>query len=48
VKVIITNQSLDRLEESLSFYLEELEIPLEKVAEIKTQLLTKLRQEAFQ
>jgi hypothetical protein len=43
MKVIITNQSLDRLEESLSFYLEELEVPLERIAEIKTQLLTKAR-----
>jgi hypothetical protein len=37
----IINQSLDRLEESFSFYLEELELPLEKVAEIKMQLLTR-------
>jgi plasmid stabilization system protein ParE len=43
MKVIITNQSLDRLEELFSFYLEELELTLEKVAEIKTQLLTKAR-----
>ena len=39
MKFIITNQSLDRLEDSLTFYLKDLQIPLEKVAEIKERLL---------
>ena len=43
MKVVITSQSLDRLEESLLFYIEELGIPIEKVSEIKTQLLNRAR-----
>ncbi|MFT6865703.1 MAG: hypothetical protein ACJA08_000528 [Cyclobacteriaceae bacterium] len=39
MKVDITGQSLDRLEESLRFYLDDLEVPLEKVLELKDQLL---------
>jgi hypothetical protein len=41
--VIITNQSLDRLEESLEFYIEELGIPLEMISKIKTQLLKRAK-----
>lgn len=43
MKIVITNQSLDRLEEALTFYLKELEIPAAKVAEIKTHLLKRVR-----
>lgn len=39
MKVVITDQSLERLESSLRFYLEELEIPKIKVAEIKNRLI---------
>jgi mRNA-degrading endonuclease RelE of RelBE toxin-antitoxin system len=39
MKVVLTNQSLDRLEESLIFYLDEMKVPIEKVVEIKTKLL---------
>jgi len=39
MKVIYTEQSLDSLEESLHFLIEEQELPLEKVLAIKTQLL---------
>lgn len=39
MKVVITDQSLERLESSLRFYLEELEIPKTKVAEIKDRLI---------
>lgn len=35
MKVVLTDQSLQRLEDSLRFYLEELEIPKAKVSEIK-------------
>lgn len=40
MKVVLTDQSLERLESSLRFYLEELEIPKTKVAEIKNRLIT--------
>ena len=39
MRVIVTDQSIGRLEESLLFYITELEIPLEKVVEIKNKLL---------
>ena len=43
MRVDITGRSLDRLEESLRFYLEELDIPLEKVLEIKDQLIARAK-----
>ena len=43
MKVIVTEESLQSLESSLLFYLDELGYSLEKVAMIKTQLLTKAR-----
>ena len=43
MKVILTAQSLDRLEDALLFYLEALKIPKTKVAEIKSKLLKKAR-----
>lgn len=39
MKVVITSRSLERLEESLRFYLEELDLPLEKVLALKDQLI---------
>jgi hypothetical protein len=41
MKVIYTDQSLDSLHEGMDFLLEDLGIPMEKVSEIKTQLLDK-------
>jgi plasmid stabilization system protein ParE len=41
MKVIYTDQSLDSLHEVMDFLLEDLGIPIEKVSEIKTQLLDK-------
>ena len=38
MKVVLTDQSLDRLENTLRFYLEELQIPKNKVIEIKSRL----------
>ena len=38
MKVVYTDQSLDSLEESLRFLIEEQGIPLEKVGPIKEQL----------
>jgi plasmid stabilization system protein ParE len=43
MEVVITDQSLTRLEESLHFYITELEIPFEKAIEIKDTLLRKAR-----
>lgn len=43
MNVVITGQSLDRLEENLIFYLEELEMPKEKVDQIKEQLPRKVK-----
>ena len=43
MKVILADQSLDRLEDALLFYLEELKTPKTKVAEIKIKLLKKAR-----
>lgn len=39
MKVVLTDQSLERLEKSLLYYLEELQIPKIKVVEIKNKLL---------
>ena len=39
MKVVLTDQSLERLESALRFYLEELEIPKTKVVEIKGRLI---------
>ena len=39
MKVVLTDQSLERLEASLRFYIEELEIPKAKVTEIKSRLI---------
>jgi plasmid stabilization system protein ParE len=41
MKVIYTDQSLDSFQEGVEFLLEDLGIPIEKVSEIKTQLLDK-------
>lgn len=41
MKVIYTDQSLDSLHEGMSFLLEDLGIPMDKVSKIKTQLLDK-------
>ena len=43
MKVVLTDQSLERLEKSLLYYLEELEIPKVKVAEIKNKLLKRAK-----
>lgn len=43
MNVIITDQALERLEVSLRFYLDELEIPIEKVLEIKDKLFGRAR-----
>lgn len=43
MKVVLTDESLERLEESLRFYIEELEIPKSKVAEIKNRLISKAK-----
>ena len=48
MKVVLTDQSLERLEKSLSFYLEELQIPKVKVVEIKNKLLDRARKLAKQ
>lgn len=39
MKIVYTDQSLESLEESIQFLLEVQEVPLEKVVEIRTQLL---------
>jgi plasmid stabilization system protein ParE len=39
MKVIYTDQSLDSLEESVQFLLEELGLPMKEVLKIKTKLL---------
>jgi len=39
MNVVLTNQSIDRLEKCLRFYLNEMEVPLERVLEIKDDLL---------
>lgn len=43
MEVVITDQSLTRLEESLHFYITELEMPVEKAIEIKDLLLFRAR-----
>jgi Txe/YoeB family toxin of Txe-Axe toxin-antitoxin module len=43
LKVVLTDQSLERLEKSLLYYLEEFEIPKVKVAEIKIKLLRRAK-----
>ncbi|MBK6266386.1 type II toxin-antitoxin system RelE/ParE family toxin [Marivirga sp. S37H4] len=43
MKVILTEQSLIRLEKSLRFYLEELEIPEAQVIKIKNRLIGKAK-----
>ena len=43
MKVFITDQSLKRLENTLRFYLEDLEIPKEQVLEIKKNLIGKAK-----
>jgi hypothetical protein len=43
MKLVLTDQSLARLENSLRFYLEELEIPKAKVIEIKNGLFKSAR-----
>jgi len=39
MKVIYTEQSLESLQECMQFLLEDLNIPTEKVSEIRTRLL---------
>lgn len=41
MKVVITEQSLKRLENSLRFYLKELQIPKTKVVKMKNRLIGK-------
>ncbi|NJN28035.1 MAG: type II toxin-antitoxin system RelE/ParE family toxin [Cyclobacteriaceae bacterium] len=43
MEVVITDQSLTRLEKSLHFYITELEMPVEKAIEIKDTLLRRAR-----
>ncbi|MCG8310752.1 MAG: hypothetical protein MI975_25405 [Cytophagales bacterium] len=43
MEVVVTDQSLIRLEESLHFYITELEMPVEKAIEIKDTLLYRAR-----
>jgi len=43
MKVVLTDQSIERLENALRFYLEELQIPKEKVIEIKNGLIRSAR-----
>ncbi len=43
MKVVITERSLYRLEDTLMFYIEDLGIPQEKVLEIKNKLLLKTK-----
>ena len=43
MEVVITDQSLTRLEESLHFYTTELEMPVDKAIEIKDALLLRAR-----
>jgi Txe/YoeB family toxin of Txe-Axe toxin-antitoxin module len=43
MKVVLTEQSLIRLEKSLRFYLEELEMPKAKVVKIKNRLIEKTK-----
>ncbi len=43
MKVVLTEQSLKRLEKSLRFYIEELEIPKDQVVKIKNRLIGKAK-----
>jgi Txe/YoeB family toxin of Txe-Axe toxin-antitoxin module len=43
VKVVLTQESLERLEKVLRFYIEELEVPKAKVSEIKNRLIERTR-----
>lgn len=43
MKVVITEQSLKRLEDTLRFYIEELEIPKDQVVKIKSRLIGKAK-----
>lgn len=43
MKVVLTDQSLERLENSLQFYLEDLQIPKAKVIQIKNRLIKSAR-----
>lgn len=43
MKIVITTQSLERLEEALKFYTEELHLPKEKIITIKNRLLERVR-----
>ncbi len=46
-RVVITERSLHRLEDTLAFYINDLKIPKEKVIEIKNTLLLKAKQLAL-
>ncbi len=43
MKVVITEKSLGRLEDSLRFYLEELKIPKDQVVKIKNNLILRAK-----
>jgi len=43
MEVVFTDQSLIHLEESLHFYITELEMPIEKALEIKDRLMQRAR-----
>lgn len=43
MKVVLTEESLIRLESALRFYMEELQIPKSKVAEIKDRLIKRAK-----
>lgn len=43
MKVVVTEQSLDRLEQSLRFFIDEMNMPVQKVTEIKSRLLERAR-----
>lgn len=43
MKVVISEQSIKRLENSLKFYLEELQIPKSQVTKIKDRLMGRVR-----
>ena len=43
MKIVLTDQSIQRLETSLQFYIEELKIPKAQVIKIKNRLMGKVR-----
>lgn len=43
MKVVFTEQSIERLETSLKFYLEELKIPKDQVIKIKNEVLNRAK-----